>query len=148
MVILIEARTKVCTDKGSNWKKYMLELKIYKRTTESLDFYPIQTFVRPNLCPFLSVSLECDHLLFISSGHFNWSMTYRSDSDVPVPYGRVVRSISTGVVTSASSHKRNFHGEKERGLAMLASNCGGQSGRYHYLDSLMKNIPVTKCCKS
>jgi hypothetical protein len=21
---------------------------------------------------------------------FNWSMTYRSDSDVPVPYGRVV----------------------------------------------------------
>ena len=74
-------------------------------------------------------------------------MTFRSDSDVPVPYGRVVRSTDTEVVTFAKQ-KRNFHGEKEQGLAILASNCGGQSGRYHYLDSLIKNIQVTKCSTS
>ena len=74
-------------------------------------------------------------------------MTFRSDSDVPVPYGRVVRSTATGVVTVAEQ-KRNFHGEKERGLAILASNCGGQSGRYNYLDSLIKNVQVRKCWTS
>ena len=56
----------------------------------------------------------------------------------------MVRITATEVVTVAKQ-KINFHGEKERGLAILASNCGGQSGRYHYLDSLMKNIPVTSC---
>jgi hypothetical protein len=67
-------------------------------------------------------------------------MTYRSDSDVPVPYGRVVRN--TRGKASTSHHNRNFHGEKEHVVAILASNCGGKSGRYHFLDSLIKHLPV------
>ena len=62
-------------------------------------------------------------------------MTYHSGSDVPVPYGRVIR-------TEDPPHQRNYHAEKEDGVAILASNCGGRSGRYHYLDSLMKHLPV------
>ena len=67
-------------------------------------------------------------------------MTYHSASDVPVPYGRVVRNTQADMADYALG--RNFHGEKERGVAILASNCGGQSGRYNYLDTFLKNIKV------
>ena len=76
-------------------------------------------------------------------GKFNWSMTFRSDSDVPVPYGRVIKNIEDK--SYSAFQKKNFHGEKEKFLATLASNCGGQSGRYHYLDNLIKHIPVINC---
>ena len=69
------------------------------------------------------------------NGIFNWSMTYRSDSDVPVPYGRVVRSQSF-------SKPRNYHQEKEKGAAILVSNCHADSGRLQYLELLMKHLPV------
>ena len=84
------------------------------------------------------ISTCTNYSIFV--GKFNWSMTYRSDSDVPVPYGRVVRN--TQGKASTMHHKRNFHGEKEHVVAILASNCGGKSGRYHFLDSLIKSVPV------
>ena len=87
------------------------------------------------------------------AGVFNWSMTYHSSSDVPVPYGRVV----PGPSVEGEEGVRNYHGEerggvlffcswpkckiakcktgeKRKGVALLASNCGGISGRYNYLD--------------
>ena len=64
-------------------------------------------------------------------------MTYHSNSDVPVPYGRVVRT------EQHHPHQlRDYHGEKTGGVAILASNCGGRSGRYHYLDSLINHLQV------
>ena len=64
-------------------------------------------------------------------------MTYHTSSDVPVPYGRVVRT------EQHHPHQpRDYHGEKTHGVAILASNCGGRSGRYHYLDSLKKHLQV------
>ena len=56
-------------------------------------------------------------------------MNYHSASDVPVPYGRVVPKEMTG-----EEEVRNFHRVKKKGVALLASNCGGPSGRYNYLD--------------
>ena len=65
-------------------------------------------------------------------GVFNWSMNYHSTSDVPVPYGRVVpRKSHDGKEEEGS---RDFFSEKSKGVALLASNCGGPSGRYNYLD--------------
>ena len=62
-------------------------------------------------------------------------MNYHSTSDVPVPYGRVVPKESSGHVgKEVGGGLRDFHREKKRGVALLASNCGGQSGRYNYLD--------------
>ena len=29
---------------------------------------------------------------------------------------------------------RDYHAEKKKGVALLASNCAGDSGRYNYLD--------------
>ena len=39
------------------------------------------------------------------TGMFNWTMTFHSDSDVPVPYGRVVRG-------EGQEAGRNYHGER------------------------------------
>ena len=63
-------------------------------------------------------------------GVFNWSMNYHSTSDVPVPYGRVVPRKSH----DGKEESRDFFSEKSKGVALLASNCGGPSGRYNYLD--------------
>ena len=63
-------------------------------------------------------------------------MNYHSTSDVPVPYGRVVPKKSTGHAgeEELKSELRDFFHEKKKGVALLASNCGGASGRYKYLD--------------
>ena len=63
-------------------------------------------------------------------------MNYHSTSDVPVPYGRVVPKKSIGHVGKEENEQglRDFHHEKKKGVALLASNCGGASGRYNYLD--------------
>ena len=63
-------------------------------------------------------------------------MNYHSTSDVPVPYGRVIPKKSTGRVGEGElkSGLRDFYNEKKKGVALLASNCGGASGRYKYLD--------------
>ena len=57
-------------------------------------------------------------------GVFNWSMTYHSSSDVPVPYGRVVPGPSIerkvpGQGIGKEEGVRNYHGEKRRGLVLL-----------------------------
>ena len=71
------------------------------------------------------------------SGVFNWSMNYHSTSDVPAPYGRVIPKKSTdqeGDDEGEEEGLRDFYHEKKKGVALLASNCGGASGRYKYLD--------------
>ena len=62
-------------------------------------------------------------------------MTYHSSSDVPVPYGRVVLRPNIGEKElGRGGQVRDFYGDKTKGVALLASNCGGVSGRYNYLD--------------
>ena len=54
-------------------------------------------------------------------------MTYHSSSDVPVPYGRVVPRFE-GEEEERDKEKmekaRDYHAEKSKGVALLASNCG------------------------
>ena len=63
-------------------------------------------------------------------------MNYHSTSDVPVPYGRVIpkKSIGQEGKDEGEGRSRDFYHEKKKGVALLASNCGGVSGRYKYLD--------------
>ena len=67
-------------------------------------------------------------------------MSYHSASDVPVPYGRVVKKLQANL--SDSYLERNFHGEKELGVAIVASHCDVKSGRFNYLNALQKDIKV------
>lgn len=72
-------------------------------------------------------------------GLFNWSMTYRSDSDVPVPYGRTVPLTPEEEVFFEA---KDFARLKTRGVAILGSNCGGQNHRWDYVRELQKHMMV------
>ncbi|KAL1497992.1 hypothetical protein ABEB36_008864 [Hypothenemus hampei] len=71
------------------------------------------------------------------NGLFNWSMTYRSDSDIPVPYGRTV-------LKKWPIKRQNQIYEKKLDVlvAILGSNCGGQNHRWDYVKQLQKFIQV------
>ncbi|GAB1866732.1 Fucosyltransferase [Camponotus japonicus] len=69
-------------------------------------------------------------------GLFNWSMSYRMDSDVPVPYGRTVRipdDISNDDVEHWDTVMRTI---KTKLVAVMGSNCGGHNGRWSYVKTL------------
>lgn len=73
------------------------------------------------------------------NGLFNWSMTYRSDSDVPVPYGRTLPLTPEEELIYET---RDFAKSKTRGVAILGSNCGGLNHRWDYVRELQKHITV------
>lgn len=92
------------------------------------------------------------------NGLFNWTMTYRWDSDVPVPYGLVLpRDPLSGTVRhlhlpgtvrrvlprrptlERSSHPRR----KMRLVAWMVSNCHTPGGREQYVSELRKHIQVS-----
>ncbi|CAD1468822.1 unnamed protein product [Heterotrigona itama] len=69
------------------------------------------------------------------NGLFNWSMTYRMNSDVPVPYGR---TISTSFINSPNI---NFSSDlikksKTKLVTIMGSNCRGTNGRWEYINQL------------
>ena len=59
-------------------------------------------------------------------------MTYRMDSDIPVPYGRTV--------LSETFRKQSFFDtklkRKKKLLAVMGSNCAGSNGRWNYIYEL------------
>ncbi|CAF4844904.1 unnamed protein product [Pieris macdunnoughi] len=85
---------------------------------------------------------------------FNWSMTYRIDADIPVPYGRTVplQQPILGDITikSLSELVPNWHIKRRDKLAsILVSNCG-PSKRLEYLHELENYLPLDvhgKCSK-
>ncbi|XP_063915585.1 alpha-(1,3)-fucosyltransferase 7-like [Zophobas morio] len=70
------------------------------------------------------------------NGLFNWSMTYRMDSDIPVPYGRTILR-QTPLDDTFTINKR-----KDVLVAILGSNCGGKNKRWDYVKELKKHIAV------
>lgn len=79
-------------------------------------------------------------------GIFNWSMTYRMDSDVPVPYGRTILK-RTSAISEMSEEIMDYNEiysleEREANVklvAILGSNCSGNNNRWRYVKEL-KNV--------
>ncbi|XP_022708217.1 alpha-(1,3)-fucosyltransferase C-like isoform X5 [Varroa jacobsoni] len=71
------------------------------------------------------------------NGLFNLSMTYRSDSDIPIPYGRTEKLLSPNLEDLTSMLK-----SKTKGVTILGSNCDGKNGRWDYVHELAKYIQV------
>ena len=76
------------------------------------------------------------------NGMFNWTMTYRMNSDVPVPYGRTVPIANSNELPDESEfwvEEKWLPGGRERKLAaVLGSNCGGNNNRWKYVKELKK----------
>ncbi|XP_059154473.1 alpha-(1,3)-fucosyltransferase fut-1-like [Physella acuta] len=68
---------------------------------------------------------------------FNWTMSFRTDSDVPVSYG-LVRKRLYPIVKDYESILRNKTGI----VAWMSSNCKSDSKRENYVKELQKYIPV------
>ncbi|KAJ8986193.1 hypothetical protein NQ317_005667 [Molorchus minor] len=71
------------------------------------------------------------------NGMFNWSMTYRMDSDIPVPYGRTLSKKHPEQSVILTLNKR-----RDILITILGSNCGGVNHRWDYIKELQKYIKV------
>uniref|UniRef100_A0A2A4JCX4 Fucosyltransferase n=1 Tax=Heliothis virescens TaxID=7102 RepID=A0A2A4JCX4_HELVI len=79
-------------------------------------------------------------------GVFNWSMTYRSDADIPVPYGRTVALdrpvLQEYILRQLAAMVPNWgRKRRDRPVALLMSNCGVPA-RNEFVTELKKYIQV------
>lgn len=65
---------------------------------------------------------------------FNWTMTYRSDSDVQVKYGEIIPVNDSSI--------RNLDYQKRNGAVWMVSNCRTESRREAYVKELRKHFKV------
>ncbi|XP_018019640.1 alpha-(1,3)-fucosyltransferase C-like [Hyalella azteca] len=73
------------------------------------------------------------------NGVFNWTMTYRLDSDFPRPYGSIVFSPNVSAKTAAP---KNYAHGKTKLAAWFVSNCYTISGREHLVKVLQTHMDV------
>ncbi|XP_014252194.1 glycoprotein 3-alpha-L-fucosyltransferase A [Cimex lectularius] len=71
---------------------------------------------------------------------FNWTATYRRDSDIVAPYEKWVYYDDR--VRQLARPLRNYAANKTRQVAWFVSNCGARNGRLHYAKELQKYIGV------
>ena len=71
---------------------------------------------------------------------FNLTMTYRLDSDIPIPYSRF-KKVGNGKEQS-SRHLVNHAQGKSKKVAWVVSRCDTDSNREEYVDELKKYIEV------
>ena len=97
------------------------------------------------------------------NGFFNWTYTYRRDSDFQRPYGvieqfkklpdKVMNTDGTTNLDELDKYIRQF-GKTNRGLiqgrnksvAWFVSHCGASSKRDQYVKELQKHIDVSLHC--
>ncbi|XP_013786900.1 alpha-(1,3)-fucosyltransferase C-like [Limulus polyphemus] len=70
-------------------------------------------------------------------GLFNWTMTYREDSDIPVRYGEICRETS-----SASQKNHDYLQGKNKDTVWIVSHCSTPSKREKYVEELRRFISV------
>ncbi|XP_055933249.1 alpha-(1,3)-fucosyltransferase C-like [Argiope bruennichi] len=79
------------------------------------------------------------HGLAFMRNMFNWTMTYRKDSDIAIPYGKAVR-------TNASSFDTNnvysLWRSKSKMAVWMVSHCDTDSRREDYVKELTKHMDV------
>lgn len=79
-------------------------------------------------------------------GLFNWTMTYRMNSDVPVPYGRTIKKNTSTILQHHSQISKpfweaNMMSFKTKLLAVMISHCSGKNRRLDYIKALKSLLP-------
>ncbi|XP_022237058.1 alpha-(1,3)-fucosyltransferase C-like, partial [Limulus polyphemus] len=70
-------------------------------------------------------------------GLFNWTMTYREDSDIPVRYGHICEG-----TLPVKTHDNDFLEKKDKDVVWIVSNCHTLSKREEYVRKLKAFISV------
>jgi len=73
--------------------------------------------------------------------HFNWTMSYRLDSDIPFPYGHVIRKPHFEE-TLSDSHYEKIYKSKIHSVVWLVSHCSVPSQRSHFVDEMKSYIDI------
>lgn len=96
---------------------------------------------RPRGQVWILYMLECPyHTQHIKQNDvFNWTATYRRDSDIVTPYEKWVYYDKD--VTSLTV-RRNYALNKTKKVAWFVSNCGARNSRLQYAHELQKHIEV------
>ncbi|XP_018332675.1 alpha-(1,3)-fucosyltransferase C-like [Agrilus planipennis] len=68
---------------------------------------------------------------------YNWTMTYRSDSDVFRPYSYILQNETDYVLPSVDSVMK-----RDKLVAWFVSNCNSKSGRENFTRELQEYLPV------
>ena len=76
---------------------------------------------------------------WLYNGYFNWTMSYRKDSDFVVPY-RTYTRLQPDEIVRVQAENRNYANGKDRLLVWIVSHCKGI--REDYVRKLMKYIKV------
>lgn len=82
----------------------------------------------------------CHTELITYNDVFNWTATYRHDSDIVTPYERWAYYDPS--VTQVQRLERNYAFNKTKQIAWFVSNCGAKNGRLQYARELAKYIQV------
>ncbi|XP_026497268.1 glycoprotein 3-alpha-L-fucosyltransferase A [Vanessa tameamea] len=85
-------------------------------------------------CPYHTASLRPTSL-----DVFNWTATYRRDSDIVAPYERWVYH---DALNTEKDLERNYAANKTKKVAWFVSNCHARNRRLQYARQLSKFIPV------
>lgn len=83
------------------------------------------------------ISLGAKLMLKYLENAFDWTLTYRQDSDIVAPYGKVFPRLSSNI----STNQIDFS-SKRKSVAWLVSNCRTESRREDYVEELRKYIDV------
>ncbi|CAH1259181.1 FUT5 [Branchiostoma lanceolatum] len=78
------------------------------------------------------------------AGVFNWTMTYRGDSDVLTSYGSrsLLYNSLPALPSSPGKPPHNFAREKDRLAVWFVSNCYAHLTRHHYAKELRKHMRI------
>jgi hypothetical protein len=74
--------------------------------------------------------------LYPFGDHINWTMSYRHDSDIFVPYGKILKCNKNFIKIKYKFHLKN------KSIAWIVSNCDTESKRELYVKELQKYIDV------
>lgn len=78
-----------------------------------------------------------NHTQYVFDNFFNWTMTYRLDSDIPRRYGYVERNVLNNYQLPSKEEIR-----KKKSIAWMVSNCNSFNRREDLVEDLRKYIDV------
>ncbi|XP_078697695.1 alpha-(1,3)-fucosyltransferase 7-like [Branchiostoma floridae x Branchiostoma belcheri] len=96
-----------------------------------------QWIMRTPDCPYMT-----RHTDWVSyAGVFNWTMTYRNDSDVYMPWGHIT-SIYREIALRPDTFGKHYPKQEGKLVIWYVSNCYKHLSRFSYASELMKYIQV------
>lgn len=116
---------------------------VFHPSDTSMDDVPVYRHPHQRYVFYLLESPQNTVLTHIPPDFFNWTMTYRRDSDIFAPYGYFIKTVTDKKVTPTSFvNNSEILGNNKKLVVWFASNCVTWSKREKYVEILQNHISV------